>query len=77
MAAAKTEAKEIKTVDITKKFRVKVASNPDYCGVGAGDVQFANGEAVISDGIMVNWFKEHKGYKVTEIKSEDAAETAE
>lgn len=74
MSAAKAESKEIKT---TKKFKVEVENNPNYCGVGAGDVQFANGEAVISDGIMVNWFKEHKGYKVTEIKSEDAAETAE
>ena len=25
---------------------IKVESNPDYCGVGAGGTQFANGKAV-------------------------------
>lgn len=49
-----------------KTFTVKVLNNPDYCGIGAGGVQFAHGEAVILSERMAGWFKEHAGYKVTE-----------
>lgn len=51
-----------------KKYLVKVTTNPNFCGIDAGGVQFANGEAIIGEGTMVNWFKEHEGYSVTEVK---------
>jgi hypothetical protein len=57
--AAKSESKE-------KMYVVKVAANPSYCGIGAGGVQFANGQAIIGEGILVDWFKEHDGYEVSE-----------
>lgn len=50
-----------------KKYLIKVETNPDFCGIDAGGVQFANGQAVIGEGTMVNWFREHDGYKVTEL----------
>lgn len=50
-----------------KKYLVKVTTNPEFCGIDAGGVQFAHGEAVISEGVMVGWFKEHEGYEVTEV----------
>ena len=63
MAAAKAEKKE-------KKYIVKVATNPSYCGIDAGGVQFANGQAIIPEGSIVDWFKEHDGYEVTEVDAE-------
>lgn len=45
---------------------VKVTGNPEYCGIGAGGIQFANGQAVIHSGRMAAWFREHKGYSVSE-----------
>lgn len=51
-----------------KKYLVKVSGNPMYCGIGAGGVQFANGQAVICEGTMVAWFMEHDGYEVSETK---------
>lgn len=47
----------------TKTFIVETPVK-DYCGVGAGGVQFANGKAVVSDGWLLEWFRGH-GYKVT------------
>lgn len=52
----------------TKKYTVKVTGNPDFCGVGAGGVQFANGTANIASDTMAGWFREHKGYEVTEVQ---------
>ena len=51
----------------TKKYLIEVETNPTFCGIDAGGVQFAHGQAVIGEGTMVNWFLEHDGYKVTEI----------
>ena len=31
----------------------------NYCGIGAGGVQFANGKAEVYEGVVLNWFKEH------------------
>lgn len=59
METAETETK-------TKSWLVKVDNNPEYCGIGAGGVQFAKGQAVIDSGRMAAWFKEHNGYTVTE-----------
>lgn len=39
----------------------------NFCGIGAGGVQFAYGKAEVHDGWVANWYKEH-GYKVTEKK---------
>ena len=49
-----------------KNYVIKVTTNPDYCGIGAGGVQFANGEAHITSERMAEWFREHEGYEVTE-----------
>ncbi len=49
-----------------KSWMVKINNNPDYCGVGAGGIQFANGQALIKSERMAAWFKEHKGYVVVE-----------
>lgn len=43
---------------------IKVKNNPDFCGIGAGGVQFANGKAVITSKRMADWFTEHEGYEV-------------
>ena len=49
-----------------KRYTVKVNTNPSYCGIGAGSVQFAEGEAHITSERMAEWFREHSGYTVTE-----------
>lgn len=65
MATLTGEEKITKTKENTsKRWVVKVDSNPNYCGVGAGGVQFANGQAVIESERMAEWFKEHEGYTV-------------
>lgn len=48
-----------------KTYTVKVKGNENFCGKGAGGVQFANGKAVGVNERMANWFKAHKGYEVT------------
>ena len=60
MATVKKEA------TVGQKYIIEVTSNPSFCGIDAGGVQFANGKAIIGEGILVNWFKEHEGYTVTE-----------
>lgn len=52
-------------------YEIKVITNPDFCGVDAGGVQFSYGKAQITEGRMVEWFKEHDGYEVTEIVTEE------
>ncbi len=51
------------------KYCIEVTTNPKFCGVDAGDVQFANGKAVVNYSPIVNWYMEHEGYKVTEVTS--------
>jgi hypothetical protein len=46
------------------KYIVTVKNNPNFCGKGAGGVQFANGKAEINSDRMANWFKTHSGYIV-------------
>ena len=46
------------------KWIVKIDTNPNYCGEGAGGAQFAHGQATIVDARMAAWFKAHKGYTV-------------
>lgn len=51
---------------------VTVKNNPEFCGVGAGGVQFANGEARVTSERLANWFKEHKGYAVKAVEADPA-----
>ena len=51
-------------------YEIKVVGNTEFCGVGAGGVQFAYGKAQITGGRMAEWFREHAGYEVTEIMAE-------
>lgn len=53
-----------------KMFKITVKTNPNFVGTGAGGVQFAHGTAVIADGRMVNWFREHDGYEVTAVDAD-------
>lgn len=55
-------------------YEIKVVGNTEFCGVGAGGVQFAYGKAQITGGRMVDWFREHEGYEVTEIMTENEEE---
>lgn len=52
-------------------YEITIPGNPAFCGVDAGGVQFAYGKAQIEEGRMVEWFREHEGYEVKEIKNED------
>ena len=60
MATAKKKTAE-------KQYKITVVTNPNFCGIDAGGVQFAYGQAIIPEGRMVAWFQEHEGYEVTEI----------
>lgn len=66
MAAKKTET--------IKNYIVKVKNNPNFCGIGAGGTQFANGEAKVASPRMAAWFKEHEGYEVKEVEVEQKPE---
>lgn len=58
----------------TKKvtgYEIKVVTNLDFCGIDAGGVQFSYGKAQIAEGRMVEWFREHDGYEVTEITADE------
>jgi len=57
-----------------KTYEVTVAANPNFCGIGAGGVHFANGKAVVPECSLVNWFREHDGYEVTEIAEQQPKE---
>jgi len=64
--AKKDAAADAKADAKAKKWLVKVVSNPNFCGIDAGGVQFAHGQAVISDARMAAWFRSHAGYEVTD-----------
>lgn len=51
--------------------KVYIVETPveNFCGVGAGGVQFAYGKAEVNEGWVLDWFKKH-GYKVTEKPAE-------
>lgn len=51
-----------------KSFIVNVKNNAEFCGIGAGGVQFANGKAVTKSARMAEWFREHDGYEVEEVQ---------
>lgn len=39
----------------------------NFCGVNAGGIQFAYGKAIVYEGWVLEWYREH-GYKIVEIK---------
>ncbi len=49
-----------------KVYIVSVKNNEQFCGIGAGGTQFAQGKARIENKRLADWFKEHEGYDVTE-----------
>lgn len=51
-------------------YEIRIVGNTEFCGIGAGGVQFAYGKAQITPGRMVEWYREHEGYEVTEITVE-------
>lgn len=58
------------------EYIVRVNNNENFCGIGAGGVQFANGKATVTSERMANWFREHKGYTVEEVQpAEETANT--
>ena len=59
------------------KYIIKVETNPTFCGSDAGGVQFANGQAIIEECPLLNWFREHEGYSVeaAEAVAEEKATT--
>lgn len=56
-----------KKTPTVKHYEITVEKCPHFCGVGAGGVHFANGKATTESARMAAWFKEHRGYKVTEV----------
>ena len=42
----------------------------NYCGIGAGGIQFAYGKAEVCEGTVLEWYREHD-YGVEEINNED------
>ena len=60
----------VKKAKKEKKYIVTVKNNPEFCGKGAGGVQFSNGKAENVSDRMAEWFKEHNGYEVKEIEVE-------
>ena len=67
MATKKNENK-------AKSYTVEVKNNPNFVGIGAGGVQFAQGKAEGVSERMAAWFKEHPGYIVTEEVIEEKPE---
>lgn len=69
--AAVDVAPETEEVTAEKKQYTVKAPNPDFCGVGAAGIQFANGQGVINDNgdddgktaWVIEWYKSH-GYTV-------------
>lgn len=61
-----SESKEVEKAEKEKEYVIKVKNNSQYCGIGAGGIQFANGQAVTRSGRMASWFREHDGYEVSE-----------
>lgn len=57
-----------------KTYIISVEKNAEYCGEGAGGAQFARGKATITSDRLANWYKEHDGYKVEEVKASESAE---
>ena len=59
-----------------KAVKVYIVETPvkNFCGVGAGGVQFAYGKAEVNEGWVLEWFRKH-GYKVTPKATEPAKDS--
>lgn len=55
-----------------KAYIVTVNNNPNFCGIGAGGAQFAQGKATVTNERLANWFRGHECYTVTEVMDEAA-----
>lgn len=66
---AEAKKAETKTNETKNAEKVYIVETPvqGFCGVGAGGVQFAYGQAEVRPGWVLDWYREH-GYKVTEMK---------
>lgn len=55
--------------------KVYIVETPvkNFCGIGAGGVQFAYGKAEVNEGWVLDWYREH-GYKVTAKAAEGTGE---
>ena len=62
MARKTTESK-------TKQYRV-TSPVENFCGIGASGVQFAYGKAIINEGWVLDWYREH-GFKIEPIDPQD------
>ena len=51
------------------KIYIVYTNEPNYCGIGAGGIQFAYGKAEVVEGWVLNWYRA-KGYRV-EAKEEE------
>lgn len=70
MATATKEATAVKETPkkAVKTYIITIKNNPDFCGVGAGGVQFANGTARTTRERLADWFRERPGvYTVEEV----------
>jgi hypothetical protein len=56
-----------------KTFIIHTTNIPDFTGIDAGNVAFANGKATITNARMAAWFREHEGYSVEEVESTPAS----
>lgn len=56
----KTDGEVVKTYIVKSPIK-------DFCGVNAGGVQFAYGQAEVNEGWVLDWYKEH-GYTIEEKK---------
>lgn len=61
-----------KTAPAAGKMYVVKTPVKDFCGIGAGGVHFANGQAEIPEGWVLDWYRE-RGYKITEKKVAEPA----
>lgn len=57
---------------VVKQYKVK-SPVKNFCGIGAAGVQFAYGEAIVNEGWVLEWYREH-GFEIEEIKAESEAE---
>lgn len=55
------------TEEKTATYEIEITTNPSYCGIGAGGVQFASGKGITHRMRVADWYKEHENYQVTEI----------
>lgn len=64
MANKKDIAEAVETTE-NKRYKVK-SPVKNYCGIGASGVQFAYGEAIVNEGWVLEWYREH-GFEIEEI----------